>query len=241
MDELSMHSETLDSLKADGLRQRKPPTLSSAAVNNNDDAHNVDDLDAELEPEPAPLPTIPLSQKKKKHLLRTASSKERSDYATSTEKKPHCSILESPTNPPIKRFLERQRSGSVKFENDGNNGNDGDGGDEESGHTTWLVKMGKKYETVLDSLPARCIGTICNIVWTGGFFLFLIFCIAALLSLSYLYDHKDSGKWIDYSDISSIYIYSLPIPILYPKEHILLTQCFSRFQYRLLFDLNLNV
>ena len=199
MDELSMHSETLDSLNVDGLRQRKPPILSSSANNNNnnnndDDAHNVDDIDTELV---FPLRSEthtknPLTtSKKKKKLLRTASSNERSDYATSTEKKPHCNTLDSPTNPPIKRFLERQRSLTGT---ETEIGNDADGVDEESGHTTWLVKMGKKYETVLDSLPARCIGTICNIVLTGGFFLFFIFCIAALFSLSYLYDHKDSGK-----------------------------------------------
>ena len=156
--------------------------------------NNVDDIDTELV---FPLRSEthtknPLTtSKKKKKLLRTASSNERSDYATSTEKKPHCNTLDSPTNPPIKRFLERQRSLTGT---ETEIGNDADGVDEESGHTTWLVKMGKKYETVLDSLPARCIGTICNIVLTGGFFLFFIFCIAALFSLSYLYDHKDSGK-----------------------------------------------
>ena len=58
-----MHSETLDSLNIDGLRQRQPPILSSSANNNNnnddDDAHNVDDIDTEL----APLRKNPLTQK----------------------------------------------------------------------------------------------------------------------------------------------------------------------------------
>lgn len=184
-----MHSETLDSLNADGLRQRKQPTLSSAAVNNNDDAHNVDDLDAELEPEPAPLHTIPLSQKKKS-LLRTPSNISRNKYACL--KKTHfnssSTSASSPTNPDINRFLVRQRSITEPgIENVAVDVT-------EEAHASWLVQMGREYETVLDSRPVQCVRCICNLVLTGGFVFLVICCVVALFSLSYLYDHKDSKR-----------------------------------------------
>ena len=144
---------------------------------------------AELEPEPAPLHTIPLSQKKKS-LLRTPSNISRNKYACL--KKTHfnssSTSASSPTNPDINRFLVRQRSITEPgIENVAVDVT-------EEAHASWLVQMGREYETVLDSRPVQCVRCICNLVLTGGFVFLVICCVVALFSLSYLYDHKDSKR-----------------------------------------------